>query len=251
MKKFLLGCLVLILIIAGVGGFLIYKGVGMAKEVAKGMEQTQARVAQLNQQYPFTPPADGVVSAARLDAFLEVEAGTGDQTKEIQQKLDGEKAGVREAFRTGMALATSLGMSEEKIAALEEHQMSPGEFNWTLRQVVGTLQSDAANEDPALQPIAASLQEAAAQMNKNGQGSNFNVPRPSPTALPVMVSLLAERAEALQEVVKTLPMSLVFSDVQSQMGAGQSSFTHPNQYGSGAVPAEDGSTTSALAPEAL
>lgn len=248
MKKFLLGCLVLILIIAGIGGYLLYKGAGMVKEMAKGVEQTQARVTQLNQQYPFTPPDDGVVPAARLDAFLEVEAELGQQTKETQQKLEGGKAGIGEAFRTGMALATSLGMSEEKIAALEAHQMSPAEYNWTLRQVAGTLQSDAAHADAALQPIAASFQEATAQANKNGQGGNFNLPRPSPTALPVMVSLLAERAEALQAVVQTMPVSLVFAGVQSQMQGGPGPFT---PGGAAAAPAEDGSTTAALAPAAL
>jgi hypothetical protein len=133
--KFAIGCLALLLlacIILAIIGFFMYKRgsnlfgfLGGAYDTGKNVVSIQ----KLDQQYPFSPPADGTLQEKRLQAFLGVCQGV----KTVAEPL---KAGLEQAEQESQGeaakkvAAATAGITQSMREGLERAKMSPSEFRW-------------------------------------------------------------------------------------------------------------------------
>lgn len=130
------GTLVLIAIIAVGGGiwWMKHKFAGLADLGAKVQAQ-KSQLAALEKKYPFTPPADGelTLQEPRLQDYLAIrtDANTAFQKFEAQadalkQKKDASVTESVQAVQNLMALG--LDVEHRYIQGLDQHRMSPSEF---------------------------------------------------------------------------------------------------------------------------
>lgn len=91
MKKVLMGCGVLILIVFVIFGFLVYQGVKMGKSFASGMEETKKQYSALNSRHPFTAPADGIVTQEQMLRWIAVRDASLAPVQNLDSKLKAEK----------------------------------------------------------------------------------------------------------------------------------------------------------------
>jgi hypothetical protein len=119
-KKVAIGCgivailAIVALIVATVAGGLFLKR--KADQFTGGVEaQTEAseNLQELEQDHPFSPPADGLIGSDRADRFFEV-------TDQAWEEMD-DVAGLQGLGRARVALAD----------ALEENDMPASEYLWT------------------------------------------------------------------------------------------------------------------------
>lgn len=140
-----------ILIVAIVAGGLFIKD--KAGDMVGGLEaQAEAteRVRALEAEHPFVIPPDGVVGEERAQRFVDVTddawADVGDLVDEMVERGEeiearGETAGLGDI---GMGLRGLGGARLALADALEEHEMSVGEYLWTgmiLQRAYGFLEA--------------------------------------------------------------------------------------------------------------
>lgn len=152
MKKFLIGCgvvfLVLTVLIVGAGLFV---GIKVKNYVAK-TEQSVKAMESLNKAYPFTPPPSATLTTGQLDKYFAIrseawqivseDAGVAEIVNLIkaananqggQGGTKGSMGDMVKAFETGRRLL------EEVTKILERNQMSPSEYQWITTQIYGTI----------------------------------------------------------------------------------------------------------------
>jgi hypothetical protein len=126
------------LIVAGVAGGLFLKR--KADQFTGGVEaQTEAsdNLRELEQDHPFTPPADGMIGADRADRFFEVTDEAWQEMDEVAQDLtergrDIEERGGEAGMGDAMAGLQGLGRARVALAdALGESDMPASEYLWT------------------------------------------------------------------------------------------------------------------------
>jgi hypothetical protein len=142
--KIAIGCgaaavvVVVLLIIAGLAGGLFLKK--KAGDLAGGVEAQQEAsetITRLEQEHPFTPPADGVIGEDRANAFFAVTDDAWERMEDDMEDLasrgeDIEERGGEAGFGDVMAGMRGLGQSRVAIAeALEENEMPVSEYLWT------------------------------------------------------------------------------------------------------------------------
>ncbi|KFN44840.1 hypothetical protein [Arenimonas oryziterrae] len=157
MKKGLIGCLVVGLLLLVVGGGLAYWFVvrPMWASASNGLSAVQdmAKIAEVSAQVknksPYTAPADGTLTAAQVTMFVNVQT-------QLQAKMAGEYAGFeakgkaleakakaegREPTATeGMALITEMSAlvakgQQIKVDGLNAAGVSEAEYDWVREQV--------------------------------------------------------------------------------------------------------------------
>lgn len=93
--------------------------------------QSEERLAALNTELPFEPPADGEVDAGRFSVFLEIRRELLPRYLEWQafeRELDGRREEDWEAAKEALAAVRSI--MRLQIDTLRKHGMSPAEFVW-------------------------------------------------------------------------------------------------------------------------
>lgn len=169
MKKGLIGCLVVVVLLLVVGAGLAYwflkpyassasSGIESIQQLAKAGQAT----ADLKNTSEFTPPADGTLSAAQIAMYLAVQDAV--QTKvaaqaetlkaesdalEAKAKAEGRDVGAAE----GMALMGKLtGLvadgKQAQIDALNRSNTSLAEYEWVKGQIFQALPFASADEIP-------------------------------------------------------------------------------------------------------
>ncbi|HWC07164.1 MAG TPA: hypothetical protein VG799_07965 [Gemmatimonadota bacterium] len=143
-KKVAIGCgivailAIVALIVATVAGGLFLKR--KADQFTGGVEaQTEAseNLQELEQDHPFSPPADGLVGADRADRFFEVTDQAWEEMDDVAADLtergrDIEERGGDAGMRDAMAGLQGLGRARVALAdALEENDMPASEYLWT------------------------------------------------------------------------------------------------------------------------
>jgi hypothetical protein len=161
MKKGLIGCLVVGLLLIVVGGGLAYwfvlrpmwasasASVDSVKELAKIGQASE----QIKNTSEFTPPADGTLTAAQVAMYLGVQEAVQAQIEgkvdaikvkgeaiEAKAKAEGHDVGVSD----GMALMSEMTAliakaKQAQVEALNRNNTSESEYAWVREQIYGAL----------------------------------------------------------------------------------------------------------------
>ena len=107
--------------------------VGPISDLARADEE----MAAIDRELPFTPPADGVVSEARLEVFFQIRRELiphYQRWREMREEL--ERAGDRQSWRATKETLTAVrDVLSMQTTLLRQHGMSGTEFRWLERQV--------------------------------------------------------------------------------------------------------------------
>jgi hypothetical protein len=132
------GCLLIVLALGGLG-WMGYRWARTAAEVVEAAERAEDRLeAEYGPVREFTPPADGGVSAERLEAYLAVRELMAPQRAALSESVEGlaptrdggAVSGLR-AARAGISMAPRmLEFARSRNEALLKIGMGPGEYTW-------------------------------------------------------------------------------------------------------------------------
>lgn len=152
MKKLVLGCFGVTLIVAAVGGALGYVYVVRpAREYLTALRQLASLSeleTQVRNQDPFEPPASGELSADLVERFASVrrsvEAALGGELARLEERYAALEAAAASSGRLGIQdlldasrdVAEIVGEAKRaQIAALNEAGLSLAEYEWVERQM--------------------------------------------------------------------------------------------------------------------
>jgi hypothetical protein len=146
--KVLFGCLgvsllgiVVIGVVAFMGGLALKRGVDSAVGTMEQQQEASAMLRRIEEEHAFAPPDDGVVTERQLERYLAVT----DQAWQDMRPWAEDLQEIRDAAgreRTGMAALREMasgaralgGLARSRVVlaeALDEHEMSLGEYLWT------------------------------------------------------------------------------------------------------------------------
>jgi hypothetical protein len=149
--KILIGCgVALLVVVIAVGVFLFFAGRFVSEQIGGFAAQGEAtaRFEQLAEQYPFAPPADGVVGESQARTFFSVTDEVWEEVavyaEELNQLIEeteaAEESGEEPGFGEVMSGLKSVGklMRARLVLAesLERHRLSNTEYVWTGRQLM-------------------------------------------------------------------------------------------------------------------
>jgi hypothetical protein len=138
-QKWLVGCGIgcgFLILAAGGVGTCGYLGVQKIKDRAERLDEGfDALYEQYGRPAEYAPPADGVVPAGRMEAFLAVRAAMApsrDELAAVLTELDADTKGVGGVFKkigAGVSVLPSMfDFIDERNLALSEEQMGVGEY---------------------------------------------------------------------------------------------------------------------------
>jgi len=144
MKKALLGCLGVSVVLVIAGGILAYYYVYKpARSFVAGIaqfEEVPKLNAQIDNQSPFAPPEGGVLTQDLVDRYMKTQQSLrermGSRLDELEAKYkrfehDGEKPSIGEMMGAIQDLAGLIVEAKRaQVAALNEHQFSLAEYEW-------------------------------------------------------------------------------------------------------------------------
>jgi hypothetical protein len=137
-KVILIGCgavLIIGIIIIAAGGFFVRS---KFKEFTEGTGDQEKITKQLSQNYPFTPPANGVITEKQLQRFLAVRKQIFSVYKKYEtefKKLEQDK-GDLSVLTKGWGFWKDL--RKEHTNALQAQKMSPEEYQYIVNAVYKT-----------------------------------------------------------------------------------------------------------------
>ncbi|HEY7460732.1 MAG TPA: hypothetical protein VIC59_02500 [Gemmatimonadota bacterium] len=183
--KLAIGCgiiALLALIVMFTCGIFLKKKLGdVGESVKAGVEDQEAaekKVAALEQQHPFTPPADGTLDEGQVETFFAVtDEAWGKMKSWIEdmqargERID-EKSG---AAGLGDAVAGVKGYANARVAladAFADHDMSPSAYMWTglrLMEAHSALASQSPGVPQKNLDIARKYADQIAALKEEGQ----------------------------------------------------------------------------------
>lgn len=175
-KVVLIGCglLFVIAIIAfGVGGYFVKRYVGEGIETVKnvvGSDDSEygKKIAELSQEYPFTPSSDGVITEDQLQRFLNVRKSLYSIYKNHESefaKLQDPKGPGFDTALKGFSMMNELRKAQA--GALEAQKMSMEEYRYMVTTVYVTWASKATQDVvPAMNSAAEDLKKSIEDINK-------------------------------------------------------------------------------------
>ncbi|MCI0413198.1 hypothetical protein L0222_10420 [bacterium] len=137
-KVVLIGCgivLVIGIIIIAAGGFFVRS---KFKEFTEGTSDVEKTTKQLSQNYPFTPPANGVITESQMQRFLAARKQIFSVYKRYEgelKKLDKDKPDLS-VLTKGWSFWKDLRAEHAK--ALAAQKMSPEEYQYIVNAVYKT-----------------------------------------------------------------------------------------------------------------
>lgn len=155
LKVFLIGCVALIVlaIVVFVGGFYWTKH--WVTQKAKKYENLSGgkdseygqKASELDKEYPFTAPSDGIIKEDQLTRFLSVRKamyGIYEEHKaEFDRMKNGKDTNVSDAFK-GLDFISEVRMAQ--IQELEKQKMSKSEYDYIVGEVYRTWLADSEKE---------------------------------------------------------------------------------------------------------
>lgn len=161
------GCAVVLFlflaVLAGGIGYISYQGYQFSKEIGVTYKGLITDYQNLDRQYAFTPPPDGLLDPGRLEDFVNVRVQLAEFSKQYQDNL--EKAGdavgkqfdqpgilsklrgvtrIRELV--DMAVKIGAGIGQEHIRLLNDKAMSVQEYRWYTQTCLSTLSQSKENQ---------------------------------------------------------------------------------------------------------
>lgn len=220
MKKFALGCLIILAIAAAGFGAAIYWGYRAAKPMIQsaGEYVTRARELsalgdQVRNREPFAPPGDGLLTAGQVERFFAVQGSVqgrlGEQwndlsklAADLKKRLDAEPSGVSFTefanLLSGVA-GVYVDARRAQVSSLNTQKFSEDEYAWVRRQVY------AAAGMQLTGTIDMAALEQALKEGANGHG--VRVPDiPMPEVPKRNVELVRPHAQTLKEL---LPLAVL------------------------------------------
>ncbi|MCU0305887.1 MAG: hypothetical protein MUC56_17680 [Thermoanaerobaculales bacterium] len=128
----LVGIVLVILALLGAvyGPGLVRQGRSLVGPIVD-IAQTEERLAALDRELGFTPPADGVVPAERLEVFLEIRRALRPRYLEWEELARTIERRKQEDWEAAMeALGAVREVMTFQIDTLRSHGMAPAEFIW-------------------------------------------------------------------------------------------------------------------------
>lgn len=165
-----LGCggflLLIFLVLAGGIGFISYQGYQFGKGVGEAYQSVSNGYRDVDFQYSFSEPADGIMDANRTASLLRVRSQLAvfsrgrldalEQTgNEIGSKMDSpgflSKIQGAKKIASIISLTARLGadIGLEHVRLLNEEKMSSNEYQWMLKTYLGTLYKASQQNDEA------------------------------------------------------------------------------------------------------
>lgn len=146
--KIAIGCLVvLVLCCVVLAGTFIFAGAWLKSKLggffggAYETGQNISAIQKLDQQYPFSEPADGALSEAQLQAYLgicqKVKAVAEPLKADLQEMGSGDEAKMDDANR---AMAATSAITQALKEGLEQTQMGPAQFAWIEQTAYAALE---------------------------------------------------------------------------------------------------------------
>lgn len=132
--------IVAVVVLVGVGGFFVKRQVDEFAGGVEAQQEASETFDELAREYPFTAPDDGVVGENRAERFFAVTDATWDEIEDWagEMRERGERVDARGGdpgvgdMMAGVRGIGELGRARAALAeALDEHEMSPGEYVWT------------------------------------------------------------------------------------------------------------------------
>jgi hypothetical protein len=117
-----------------------YAGKKIGESVKAGTEdqaRAQEKVAELEREHPFTPPADGTLDEDQVETFFAVTDDAWEKMHDWVQDMEKRGRSVDSSGRSagiGDAVAGLRGFGQARVAladAFVEHDMSPSAYVWT------------------------------------------------------------------------------------------------------------------------
>ena len=178
-----IGCLVVLLAACVVSAVMfIFAGAWVKGQINKwtggvgDMAADAKAIEQIQKEHPFTPPADGQVDEARLEAYIDIcrqvkeaMAPYEGWLKEHEAKAGEQKKGDWGDVKTAMKMTSALMGSMRK--GMEAHQMSSQEFHWienAMREASMEVGSGAGSDDSQRTMIEGSIQDLESKMAEPG-----------------------------------------------------------------------------------
>lgn len=154
MKKFLIGCgVVLLLIIALVIGGGIYVAMKV-KSFSADVEKQVAQLESLNQAHPFAAPVPPTLDEERLENYFQIRRALIKMTEAnptIQKLMNSQKVSQMELLKIAFNFTREL--VREFAGQLESRDMSPDEYMYYAREVYLTVSKGAEDNDPEMKQI--------------------------------------------------------------------------------------------------
>ncbi len=154
MKKVLMGCGItslIILIIVVYGGYRLYR---FAQDIGLQVKSVNERYETLDVQIPFTEPDDGLILPNRFDLWIQLRMGLSEQINGMVDSIGGFSIDTIFQIRE-----QTFEMADLFAASLETVSMSPSEYLWITRQVVGVLNSGDALANPQMSEMIQAFQD--------------------------------------------------------------------------------------------
>jgi hypothetical protein len=150
------------LLMAGGIGFIAYQGYQFGQEIQAAYQEVAIEFQKLDQDYPFTPPDDGVMNEERVKAFLQIRVEAVEFATEYLQKLEltgdeigkqFESEGIKSKLKgigkikdiVHLAANMAANIAQKQVQKLDEQEMSLKEYQWLTRTCLGTLAKAAEN----------------------------------------------------------------------------------------------------------
>lgn len=153
MSKWVVGCLIAVLLCVGAVGAVLYFFVQQGKEVEEEMRQVAVAYANLNEKHPFQPQADGLLDPQRVEKFFEVRRPVAAAARDLMTGL--KDRGFVDKVRTAFSIGPKLGKSHvdaltAAAASLEEYRYHADELYFALRE---NASREEARRDAALSEV--------------------------------------------------------------------------------------------------
>ncbi|MEN6624841.1 MAG: hypothetical protein ABFD69_01290 [Candidatus Sumerlaeia bacterium] len=246
MKKVLMGCGVLILIVFVIFGFLVYQGVKLGKSFASGIEETKQQYDALNSRHPFTAPADGIVTQEQMARWIVVRDASLAPVQNLDAKLKAEKTKNPLKVLEGV-MGVFQEIARTHVTILDGQKMSMNEYAWVTKTVLGVLNSGDGRASAKLKPVIEKLEQEvnrSKEKNTNMMVLQHGAPLTS-AQIERMLPLVEAHAEALVKTaaVFSIDAFIVGGELESKPRAGRAGSV-PETTGTTPV---DAATTPALA----
>lgn len=179
MKKILIGCGVVSLLLVTLFVGLVIYGFLWAKNLGDKVVEARAQIVQLDTRYPYTPAPDGKLDPSRVTAYFEIREAMVNRILQepiVERVFDAQASGQQPdiGFWDVLTLAKDVmpAIARDFQRELDDRQMSPREMADIIRNVYTTLLKGKQANDPLMTEIYDNLNMAIDQVNAMAQQTN-------------------------------------------------------------------------------
>lgn len=134
MKYWLIGCGILLVIAVILGGFGVYYVFKVGQEVGAKLQEIAKEYDQLDQEFPFLKPAEGLMESPQVARFVSVHRKVSDSFDLWENQLRSEETSWWTKVTSAVDMIPALAQSH--VDALREQSQGPSEYLWTLDQIL-------------------------------------------------------------------------------------------------------------------